>query len=346
MSVMVLDSGNSIIKAKIARRENGEIAFPHAMKRLTDSEYEKITGRAGFQRQSIDYLRINGQPYVVGDSAERHGLVTQRTSTARYTRDYYGVLAAAALGRLYDRSREVSIFGSHPPGDVQFRRDLMESVIGDWFVEINSKEHHFRVTYTNTFDESVGGLMNVLLTEDGQHYQHTEINDGRALVIDIGGFTTDWLAINQGEEIDYSLARSIPIGIQSVLADFEESFRSNNLVAVKDTPVLPPGRVRKALITGVFEGGGKKYPCEQEVEEATSLMLNRIADTYQRLAGGALSWDSIILTGGGSALLYQRLLSVLDHENVILADVLSDIHLANVRGGFKLWRLYEALKVI
>ena len=27
MSVMVLDSGNSIIKAKIARRENGEVAF-------------------------------------------------------------------------------------------------------------------------------------------------------------------------------------------------------------------------------------------------------------------------------------------------------------------------------
>ena len=29
MSVMVLDAGNSIIKVKIARREHGEIAFPH-----------------------------------------------------------------------------------------------------------------------------------------------------------------------------------------------------------------------------------------------------------------------------------------------------------------------------
>lgn len=60
------------------------------------------------------------------------------------------------------------------------------------------------------------------------------------------------------------------------MADFEQSFRSNNLETVKETPVLPPDRVRKALITGVFEGGGKKYPCEQEVEEATNLMLNRI----------------------------------------------------------------------
>ncbi len=134
MSVMVLDAGNSIIKAKFAKRENGEIAFPHAMKQLTESENEKIIKRAGFQNQSMDYLRINSKPYVVGESAERHGLITQRTGTARYTRDYYGIFAAAALGRLYDRSREISVFGSHPLGDVNFRQDLMESILGDWYV--------------------------------------------------------------------------------------------------------------------------------------------------------------------------------------------------------------------
>ena len=83
MSVMVLDAGNSIIKAKIARRENGEIAFTHAMKQITESEYEKITKRAGIQNKSLDYMRINGQPYVIGESAERHGLITQRTGAAR-----------------------------------------------------------------------------------------------------------------------------------------------------------------------------------------------------------------------------------------------------------------------
>jgi len=39
MSVLVLDAGNSMIKAKIARRERSEIAFPHALKTLTDAEY-------------------------------------------------------------------------------------------------------------------------------------------------------------------------------------------------------------------------------------------------------------------------------------------------------------------
>jgi hypothetical protein len=146
--------------------------------------------------------------------------------------------------------------------------------------------------------------------------------------------------------VDYSLARSVPLGIQAVINDFVESFRANNMELVKDTPVLPPERVRKAIDSGVFEGGGRKIDCEKEVQEATNMLLNRVADMYQRIAGGALSWDCIILTGGGSALLHKRLLPVLKHAQVVLADDLESLHLANVRGGLKLWRLYEALKAV
>ena len=332
MSVMVLEAGNSIIKAKIARREQGEIAFPHAILQLSESEYEKILVRARINGNSNDYFRVNGKPYAVGESAERYGIVTPRSGTARYTKDYYGVLAAISLARLYERGREVAVFASHPPGDVKYREDLMKSIIGEWEVETGQSKANFRVAYVNTFDEPVGGLMNVLLTEDGQHYRYPQIGDGRSLVVDIGGFTTDFLAVNQGGEVDYALARSVPLGIQAVISDLEESFRANNLEIVKDIPVLPPDRVRKAIATGVFEGGGNKYPCQQDVDEATSLFMNRLADTYQRLAGGALSWDNIILIGGGSALLHHKLIPILKHNYVILADTKESLHLSNVRG--------------
>ena len=72
------------------------------------------------------------------------------------------------------------------------------------------------------------------------------------------------------------MGQVIPIGVQSVISDFEESFRANNLEAVKDSPTLPPDRIRKAFTSGVFDGGGRNYSCEQEVEEATSVMLNHI----------------------------------------------------------------------
>ena len=187
MSVMVIDTGNSIIKAKIARRERSEIAFPHALWQLSESEYEKILSRVKINGNTQNYFRVNSTPYVVGESAERHGLVTQRTGTARYTKDYSGVLAAISLSKLYGRGREVAVFASHPPGDVKYRQDLMESIIGEWEIETGQLKANFQVIYTNTFDEPVGGLMNVLLTEDGQHYQYPQIGDGRSLVIDIGG---------------------------------------------------------------------------------------------------------------------------------------------------------------
>ncbi|MFC2055945.1 hypothetical protein ACFLV7_16860, partial [Chloroflexota bacterium] len=132
MSVLVLDAGNSVIKAKIVRGEHGEVAFPHALKPLTETEYDNILSRSKTTGMSMDYMCINDQPYVVGDSAERHGVHAQRTGSARYTRDYYGIFAAAVLGRVFERGGEVSIFGSHPPGDIRFRTDLMEAVIGDW----------------------------------------------------------------------------------------------------------------------------------------------------------------------------------------------------------------------
>jgi hypothetical protein len=41
-------------------------------------------------------------------------------------------------------------------------------------------------------------------------FQHTNIHGGRALIIDIGVHTNDWLVVNPGGKIDYSLARSAP----------------------------------------------------------------------------------------------------------------------------------------
>jgi FixJ family two-component response regulator len=42
MSVIFLDDGNTINKAKINRREDGEIAIRHSLKLLTENEYQTI----------------------------------------------------------------------------------------------------------------------------------------------------------------------------------------------------------------------------------------------------------------------------------------------------------------
>jgi hypothetical protein len=343
MNVMILDAGNAVIKAKNAK---GEVSYPHALKTLTETEYNNILTRSGRQGPPADYVKINGQAYVVGDSAERHGTLTRRSGAARYTADYYGVFVAATMARLFDRNTTVAIFGSHPPGDVDHRGSLMQAALGDWDVEVGGKTLHFKIDYANTFDEPLGGLFNVVLAADGKHYARSDINGGRALVIDIGGHTTDWLSVNPGGEIDYSLNESTPIGINEVIRDFERSFKANNREAMKSLSSLPPDRVRIAISSGVFTGGGREYPCAEEVAEATNVLINQIGQTYQSRAGGPIPWDTIVLTGGGSAMLYEKLQPILEHEHVILADDAATIHMANARGGLKYWRLLEAMDLL
>lgn len=83
------------------------------------------------------------------------------------------------------------------------------------------------------------------------------------------------------------MARSVAIGIQNVVSNFEDSFLVNNLVTVKDPPVLSLERIRRAIAIGVLESGGRRYTYEDEVNEVTNILLNCIACSYQRIAGGA-----------------------------------------------------------
>jgi hypothetical protein len=82
--------------------------------------------------------------------------------------------------------------------------------------------------------------------------------------------------------------------------------------------------------------------CASEVEQAANIVLNRIANAWRTKAGSGGDFDSVILTGGGSALLSEYLMPMLNHPQVMLADDSAKLHMANVRGGLKLWKFYEA----
>ena len=93
------------------------------------------------------------------------------------------------------------------------------------------------------------------------------VGNGRTLVIDIGGFHNRFLGSqSRGRSGLQSCSKRTVWGFKRLSDDFEESFKSNNAEAVKDTPILPPDRVRKAIVSGVFEGGGRKYPCGIDVQ--------------------------------------------------------------------------------
>lgn len=343
MNGLVLDAGNSRIKSKTF--SGGEGDFPHALAVISDAQYFDILQSYPDEPPS-DFLRINGLCYAVGEHAESYGVTQTERGPARYRKDYIGILAAAAIAKQYINSCELSVFASHPPGHVGWADTLTASILGYWDIEVKGRDLRFFVSYVNTFDEPTGGLMNALLTEDGTAYANPALRGQRILVIDIGGGTTDWIVCDETGQIDYGVAHSEPLGIDDVIGRFSNAFRARYKKLTKSANRLAPERVREALNTGVFRGGGQALDVHEEAQQARNQLVNQVLTVTRSRFGGGLNYDAMLLTGGGCGLLHEYISPELENHNIHLAADPDELHLANVRGGLKLWRLYKAIGVI
>jgi hypothetical protein len=344
-SKVILDLGHSLWKAKRAGGE--EIVIPHAIVEISNAQYTDAVQRYG-QGIPRDILRINGKSYAIGESAESYGAIQRRTGATRYTADYIGVAAMATIYALYGSNRlNVEVLASHPPAHNQYSDELVNAIFGErdeWLIENGPREMIVVVDYVNTYDESTGSLMNIMLTESGTHYQKPELKENKIMCIDIGGGTTDFTVQEHGK-INYLTPHSEPIGINSVVDSFERAFRQRYKNETREVMKLQPDRLRKAIATGEYKGGGKTLHAHEEATQAKNVLLNRILSEFQARYQGAFNYDAILLTGGGSAVMFDSLCDALQHDNIMLADDLDSLHLANVRGGLKLWKMLDSLGI-
>lgn len=340
-NIVVLDAGNSIIKAKSA---TNEIAFPHAIKRLTETAYSHVMMRGGERNE--DYLCINGVPYAIGKRAFEEGFTGRQHGSARYTREYYGVFVAATLYKLYDKSmKRITLYGSHAPQDINFRDDLKHAAQGTWIVESFGEERVYDVHNVHCFDEPIGGLMNVVLNPLGTAYQRTDLRKGRVLVFDIGGHTVDVVLMQDGK-VNHQSADSIENGVINVEKEFARELVAQYRDVFKKSNAPSPDRIREAISTGVYQAGGYGGLDVQNIaDRACNPLLNAINDLFISY-GGIASNEYLLLTGGGSALLEQRIRQYLQHPRTVMAERPVDMHLANIRGGMKMMRFYEAMGVL
>src|SRR5579859_1309908 len=288
--VIILDSGNETIKS--VRWDGSEDKFTHALIELSSADLRSI--RSSHRGElPVGYAVVNDKFYAYGEIAERYGDVIRRQRASKFTKDYYGVIAAIALSRQYEQSGTYSLFGSHAPGDVEYRDELMASAMGNWTVEFGAKISAYKINYCNTFDEPLGGLYNLLLTKDGTQYQRPEVGDGRTLMFDVGGGTTSLLGTSLDGTIDHSLRLSVSLGIINVIASFETLFRETHRKELQDVDTLPISRVREAIRTGVLKLRGKDIPCEEIVVQAVNLLLNPVMDLYRTKTRGGSDFDTI-----------------------------------------------------
>lgn len=331
----LIDGGNVFCKILFAQIE---LMFPHALAELTREQWDYAIDSFG-KSSPEDLIRIGDQFYVVGETAENYQ-VTRQIGRPKYTRDYYGVLFASAVGRVFTEhpnllTEGLTVFASHPTDDFEFRKELVRSVKGNWSFEVGGKTFKFAVPSVKTFEESFGGYLRRATHYDGKTWT-TPLKGFDIGVIDIGGGTCGVLAVNRKGDKQAAMSKSGTMGVQGAIDRLRQSLQRKYSDRFSKTVSIPENRLRVALQTGVYSGFGTTLDCTREAELAVNPLLNEVRSLWQRYLGAGAGLDGVVLTGGGNGFLYERVMQTIGRDEstgVIMADSIDDIQFANVRGA-------------
>ncbi len=338
-----IDGGNIRIKtATVSTSALQEDSFPHLRSEVSAQEHARNSKRDGHEQESL--FTVNGTHYVVGERAKRHSPIPRQHGAKRYTKEYYGVYAAIGMARLFRRSKKnIFLVGSHPCEDVDYTEDLMAAAVGNWTVKWRGETFVFQVVDATTLDEPLGGFHNAILRKDGKGYADKQIDKGITLTIDIGAFTTDGVVIDPGGDIDYSSASSAHIGILHAVEQFEKDFRTENRTLLKGVG-LDESQTFEAIRTGTYNLRGLgQIDCMMLANELCAALIHDVTAFHDRY-GGAAQYDTLLFTGGGSALLEKHIRERIRHNRIVFADKdMTTMQMANVRGLGKWYMMHDAL---
>lgn len=329
---LIFDFGNA--QGKWFAPGTGEYNnFLHAVVRLTDQQWQSVVGR-GMPPKGL--LRVNGVGYAVGEAAKRQIIKERPRGAARYNVTYYLPAACYAFIEAFRHDKEISLYASHAPQDQRYAPELVKAVKGTWEVECEYGTLKFAVKKVTTFDEPIGGYAHFALTRTGDERPDNPVARQTVLVIDAGGHTVDRVAVDPGGQIDLMSISSTRTGTLVAIEQFESELRQRYKAMFQDIHDLDIARVESAIISGCYQYGRKSLECRREAQSAINSLVNDVIQIINE-AGGAANYDLILLTGGGSALIYDSLVAAFPQiDFVMVEEDRSLMKFANVFGGAKL----------
>lgn len=332
MARFIFDFGNA--RGKWFRPgvpEQGD--FMHAIATLSEADWRRAVGAGKPPR---GFIRVNGVPYVIGDAARRHTLKERPKGASRYNEAYYGAALCFALSEAFIEQDNISLYASHAPQDQIYANALQEAAKHDWCIESTRGTQRFSVVKVSPFDEPLGGYAHLAFTKRGDERPDNPVADKTALVIDVGGYTTDHAVIDPGGMIDMLSIGSTRTGTIAVLQQFEQDLRRHYADQFKDAGDLDIRRVEGAIISGAYPFGRTQLDCRHEALEAIRVLVNDVIQVINA-SGGAANFDVILLTGGGSALIYEQLICTFPAIEFVMVEPDRDLmKFANVFGGAKI----------
>lgn len=305
---------------------NHQSVFPSIVGTPDQSQFQLNEGSRYLLIQGAD-----GKLYNVGQGAVEQSRFTARQEDRNWiTSKEYGVILTAALSTLLQTGTEhFTLVTGLPVAFYGQDKDTLTEVIRKTHAIIRPNQDRAIavVDRMKVIPQGMGAVLDVGLNMEGD-ISDALVASGSVGVIDIGGKTTNLIHSRKLGDVPtetdsismggWDAVRALRDPIQSLCPD----------VDYKDYEIAD------AIARGHINYRGKQVDLQSTVAATLEPMAMQIVSKARQLwQGSGAKLDAILLAGGGSLLLGEWIMKMLDHGNI---RVVEDSVFSNARGYYKL----------
>ncbi|WP_432822785.1 hypothetical protein [Trichloromonas sp.] len=335
MEILGIDIGFGFTKAT---NGNESLVFKSVFGEATDVQFRELILADAAQDEHLQ-IDVDGKSYFLGELAERQSNVRFFTlDQGQFIAKFAKILALAAAARLVGGHIPINLVTGLPIGYYQkYKKDVAAILRGEHRVVLTdaagqTKEKIININKVRVIPQPFGSMFNLMLNDLG------ELGDKRLVkekigIIDVGFRTSDYTI---SDKMRYSErgSRTTDSGIARAFNVIATKLREESGVNVELY------RLYDAVDRGFIKIRGKEYDLKELTEQVFSQLASTVANEVDRLWADDWDIDTMVITGGGGAVL-AKYLSPLLKGHVLPVDDASDARLNNVYGyrkfGKHLW---------
>ncbi len=332
MEVLGIDIGFGFTKAT-----NGKecLVFKSVLGEAAEMQYQEAILAGGAAEEHLQ-LEFAGRSLFLGDLAERQSQVRFFTlDQGHFVRDHAQVLAIGAGAHLVGSHIPVNVVTGLPIGFYrQHREELTRLLQGEHSVTLvlpggKRQEKSLNVNKVRVIPQPFGSLFNLMLNDLGEVGDKRLVRDKIGL-IDVGFRTCDF-TISDRMRYSERGSRTTDSGISRAFAMIAGKLREKSGVNVELY------RLFEAVERGALKIHGQDYDLKGLTEQVFSQLAAVIAGEAERLWADDWDLDTMVITGGGGAVLAPYLQPLLKGK-VLPLEAGKDARLNNVLGYWKFGR--------
>ena len=336
MEILGIDIGFGFTKATNGKQN---LIFKSVLGEATDIQFRDEMIAPEVEEGNHLQIEVDGKSYFVGELAERQSNVRFFTlDQGQFISKFAKVFALAAAAQMVKGFVPVNLVTGLPIGYYrQYKDELAKLLIGEHKVKLvdgngKQEEKSVSINKVRVVPQPFGSLFNLMLNDLGEMGDKRLVQD-KIGIIDVGFRTSDYTI---SDKMRYSErgSRTTDSGIARAFNVIATKLREKSGVNIELY------RLYEAIDNGSIKIRGKVYDLKSLTDQVFSQLASSIANEVDRLWVDDWDIDSMVITGGGGAVLAKYLKPLLNGE-LMETDPEQDMRLYNVHGyrkfGQHLW---------